>query len=369
MKKTAILLALVMLLSVFAFSCQKDDVSGDNNNEQNNENTSWDMPYQYDLTPYITVGEYKGIAYETEKIEVTEEDIDAAIESVLESSATYVDVERGAQMGDLINIDYTGYLDGEAFENGSDTDFETVLGEAGFIDGFEDGLVGVAAGQTVDLNLTFPDPYLNNEELSGAAVVFTVTMNSVQEEVLPELTDEFVAGLEIEGVTDIASYRTFVSEALLTQAEDNRYYTDRNAIWEIVKDNATVISYPEEEYDAKYNEVMNYYEQTAASMETTLDEMLTMYSMTMEDIETEAVNYAENMTGEELLFFSIAKLENIVPTKEDFDAYVEYYAPLYGLDAETFLLYFEEDTIWRSLLWDLVMEVIYDSAIITEAQA
>ena len=140
----------------------------------------------------VELGEYKGVTYTPASTEVTDEDVDAQIQAMLDRYPTMNSVDRAAQQGDTVNIDYVGKLDGVAFDGGSATGTDLELGSGMFIDGFEDGLVGASKGDKLNLDLTFPDPYTNNPDLAGKAVVFEVTVNDVKESIPAELNEEFV---------------------------------------------------------------------------------------------------------------------------------------------------------------------------------
>ena len=137
-----------------------------------------------DTTADVVLGQYKGIEVTVPGVEeVTEEDIDNEIRNVLieEGKSTTETLESGTVAdGDTVNIDYVGKVDGVAFDNGSDTDFDLTIGSNQFIDGFESSLIGKEIGSTVDIDVTFPDPYQNNPDLAGQPAVFTVTIHSAQ---------------------------------------------------------------------------------------------------------------------------------------------------------------------------------------------
>ena len=195
---------------------------------------------EYVAESSVKLGEYKGIAVTVTEASVTDEEVENQIQQVLNSKAEYREVDRAAQTGDQVNIDYKGLLDGEAFEGGTAEGYDLTLGSGSFIDGFEDGLVGAVKGDQKDLNLTFPDPYPNNPDLAGKAVVFEVTVNAVKERSVPELTDEFVASVSPDDGT-VEKYRESTRENLLEQKQlsiDNQRDTD---ILNAVVDNSEVV--------------------------------------------------------------------------------------------------------------------------------
>lgn len=195
---------------------------------------------EYVAESSVKLGEYKGIAVTVTEASVTDEEVENQIQQVLNSKAEYREVDRAAQTGDQVNIDYKGLLDGEAFEGGTAEGYDLTLGSGSFIDGFEDGLVGAVKGDQKDLNLTFPDPYPKNPDLAGKAVVFEVTVNAVKERSVPELTDEFVASVSPDDGT-VEKYRESTRENLLEQKQlsiDNQRDTD---ILNAVVDNSEVV--------------------------------------------------------------------------------------------------------------------------------
>jgi trigger factor len=165
---------------------------------------------EYTALDYVTLGEYKGLNVSLEEMKVTDEDVEDEIAYNMRLSEIYESLEEGTvHDGDVANIDYEGKLDGEAFDGGTAKGYDLEIGSGTFIDGFEDGLIGVAVGDTVDLTLTFPENY-SNEDLAGQETVFTVTVNEIKR--TPELTDEHAETLSDGEYTDAASYRASVRE-------------------------------------------------------------------------------------------------------------------------------------------------------------
>ena len=142
----------------------------------------------YKALDYVELGEYKGLTVEVSPTTVTDEEVIKQIRANAGSDILEEVTEGTVEEGDTANIDYEGKLDGEAFDGGTAKDTDLEIGSGTFIPGFEDGLIGVKIGDTVDLPLTFPENY--TEELAGKDVVFTVTVNSVKR--MPELTDDLV---------------------------------------------------------------------------------------------------------------------------------------------------------------------------------
>lgn len=145
-----------------------------------------------EILPSIKLGDYKKLAAKPEKVSVTKKDIDEIIGRIKKGYAEKKPADRKAKKGDEVNIDFVGKKDDVAFDGGTAEGYDIVLGSDSFIPGFEDGIVGHKAGDKFDLDLEFPSHY-HVEELKGAKVVFSVTLNEVKEVVEPELTDELAA--------------------------------------------------------------------------------------------------------------------------------------------------------------------------------
>ena len=214
-----------------------------------------DLPV-YDPSEYVTLGEYKGLTIEVDLVEVTDEDVMSQI--ALETKQTVS--EGTVEEGDIVNIDYVGKIDGEEFEGGSAEGYDLEIGSSTFIDGFEEGIIGMQTGETKDLELTFPEDY-HSEELDGLDVIFTVTVNSISR--APELTDE-VAGSIVEGMTAEA-YQESVRQDLEEQAKENQKSDAQQKLLQAVYDNATISGYPEENLQYTINRAKNYYEWLAKS--------------------------------------------------------------------------------------------------------
>lgn len=154
----------------------------------------------------VTLSEYKGVTVNIEAPEVTDEEVDTKVETILAQNPNEVEVDRAAKEGDIVNIDFKGTKDGEAFEGGSAEDQDLELGSGKMIEGFESGLIGAKKGETKTLNLTFPEDY-REESLAGQPVVFEVTVNSVKEEQEAELNDDFVKRVSKEEYQTVDAYK------------------------------------------------------------------------------------------------------------------------------------------------------------------
>lgn len=312
----------------------------------------------------ITLGEYKGIPVTVTEATLTEEEVDAEIRQLLDYSAEYLEVERAAQMGDQVIIDYTGTKDGVAFDGGSAEDYDLVLGSNSFIDGFESGLVGVKKGDKKSLNLTFPDPYERNPALAGKDVVFDVTVNSVMERTVPELTDEFVAKVSPEDET-VEKLKENIREFIL---EQKQYQIDekRNAdILKAIIDNSEIVC-ATADVDKNLETQVQYYTNQASMYGLDFGTYAGLMGKDEEGFKAELREAAKDVTMQEMILKEIAAKENLSITNEDREAL----AKMYGYeDLASFLEVADQKIVDDTALMQKTLDFLADNAVITIAQA
>lgn len=321
---------------------------------------------------YVTLGQYKGLEAVKGSTEVTDEEVEAQIETLLTNNATTEEVKDRKEVkdGDILNIDYEGKLDGVAFENGTATGASLTVGSGQFIPGFEDALIGKKVGETSDIDVTFPDPYLNDPAMAGKDVVFTVTINSISKLVIPELTDELVSAFSEETST-VAEYKAKVKEQLLESKKssvDNQVLTD---LWSQTYANATVVDeIPEELITQKTDIMYKNVEMYAEAYGITLADFLKNYMMlTEEQFAEEAKVYALEAAKESLVLSAIAKAEGLELTKEELAQKITEYTEMYQYESEEKFKEGNDMTAFEeSILKTKVQEFIQDNAVIKEEQ-
>ena len=300
-----------------------------------------------DYSSYVSLGEYKGLPISP--IVVTEEEVTGRIQEYFRDTI---------QEGDTVNIDYTGYLDGEAFENGSDEGAFLTIGSGRFIDGFESGLIGVKIGETVDLNLTFPEPYETNPDMSGKEVVFTVKVNGIDGVVAAEYTLENVAANT--DCQTLEEYEQMISDQIYTEYNQERM----NQLWYQVVSNATVSGYPQEEVDAYAEDMRSYYEQMAMQYGVDLATLLAANNYTEESFEEECQLYGKSMMDETMVLYSIAAAEDMTITDEEYQSEMEELVNDSGMSEEFITSYYGgENYIRESMLFTKVIEYLASLAV------
>ena len=231
--------------------------------------------------------------------------------------------DRAAQNGDVVNIDYSGTVDGVAFNGGTYQGYDLTLGSGSFITGFEDQIVGHNIGDTFDVTVTFPDGYDastdadgNTVELSGKEAVFRVTVNSISEPVTPELTDEWVDSTFGTGddVHTVEALRTYFSDALYDQNLED-------AIMDSLLDNAAFQDLPSEVPGYYACMFLNYYYQLASYYSSDLDTIAQAQGYTDANAMLGASDTViTHLAKQDLLYQAIAESQGIEPTQEQLDA-------------------------------------------------
>ncbi len=334
-----------------------------------------DMKYLKDFDPskYVTLGNYKGMNITIAKNEVTDEDVESYINYLLSANESYIDItDRDvAQNGDVANIDYTGKKDGVAFDGGTATGYDLNLGSGVFIDGFEDGVVGMKVGETKDLNLKFPENYAN-EELAGADVVFTVKLNSIKEAVIPELTDEYVKSLD-NGLATVEEYKADIRKTMEDSNASARESQIEQAITDKLLSEATVNGAPSGFVTRLIDTVVNEITETANNAGVEPGLVASYYYGVSEDNYVEGLKtfVNDNLLPNYLVFGAVARAEGIKVTDEDIDKDIQRMIEENAADitVEEYKKDFTEDDLesYREyLLITKAMDLLKESAVITE---
>ena len=264
-----------------------------------------------DTKSEVKLGEYKGIAVTVESLpDVTDDEVEQMVQSSVENSTVSGQItDRAVAQGDTVNVNYTGYMDDEEIPDSSVEDYNMLIGSGIFFNGAESGLVGVMPGETVDISVTYPEGY-PQEDLVGKTAVYKVTVNYIVQEEQAQLTDEFVAS--ISDCETVDEYRQMIREALEASRENEREMNRRNAVWEQVLENAQVISYSQADIDAIVGEYTSYDEAAAEDFGISLEEYVQTYQdMTMDEYNSSVEELAQNEIKNELVIDAIAEAESI----------------------------------------------------------
>ncbi len=314
---------------------------------------------------YVTLGAYKGVEVVVEKIAASEEEIEAYALQIYNSFITADNggiKDRAIELGDTANIDYVGKKDGVAFDGGTANGYNLGIGSGSFIDGFEDGLVGVKPGETVDLNLTFPEGY-QAEDLAGQEVVFTVTVNYIVPAEAADMEDAVVAGFANEAYSNVAELNEYAATELEANNQAAWETEGEYAVLNTIINNATFTEIPEE-----------YLEEARTSIESTLNMYASYYGLDAATFclyaygmekETFVEAQAENYAKELLVYQAIANAENLNVSDKELKEKLEQYAEEAGAEnVEAYLGDATEEDFRQSLMVENVYNFIQDNAVI-----
>ena len=324
-----------------------------------------------DLEKYVTkLGEYKGMQLTGSATEITDEYVESYIDYMLENSKEPVAIteERPVQTGDVVNIDYVGKKDGVAFDGGTAQGYDLTIGSGTFIDGFEDGLIGANVGDTLDLNLTFPENF-GSEDLAGQAVVFTVTVNAISELVRPELNDEYVQSLGMDYCQNVEEFYGVVRQSLEDSANAN---LENELQTQVIQKLMEICEFTEEVPE----DMFNYYKEqidanfvnsaSAVGMEKT-DYISQYYGMTEEQYTTEIETGALNSARQAIVCAMIAEKEGIEVSDEELNAKIEENYANFGYESVEAYMESGNSEDYRDYLLTMeVLDFLLDNAVVTE---
>ena len=316
------------------------------------------------VADYVTLGEYTGVEVSVDAPVVTDEYLDSYIDYVLQSNMVKTEVtDRPVEEGDIVNIDYEGKIDGVAFDGGTAQGYDLTIGSGAFIDGFEDGLIGAQSGETLDVNVTFPEDY-RGEEVAGKDAVFTVTVNSISVESLPELTDEFVQGLDV-GVNTVEEYRQYAYDLLMEEEQNTHDSNAEIAILEAVMANSELQDPPEDMTNRYYSRMIDNMTYYASMYGYDLETFLSIQG-TSED----AIRESSVQAGQEIITMqAIAEAEGLSVTDEELDAEIESNAGSLGYDdVEEYRASLDVEGYREYMMSEKVLDFLLENAVVTDVE-
>lgn len=268
--------------------------------------------------PEVELGKYTDYKIGKEKVEVKDEEVDAAIEALRKQNATIAPKDGQAEKGDIVVMDFEGFVEGVPFEGGKAENYELELGSGAFIPGFEDQLVGSTAGIEVEVKVKFPENY-GPDEISGKDALFKCTIHEVKQKVLPALDEEFVKDLNIPEVKTLDELKANRKEALLKQKEDGARQAYLNKLVEEIKKVSKFDIADEiiaEEKENRKKDMENRLKQSGIDLE----QYLILTKTSAEDFDKQMSEEARKGLESFLVMDNVATKENLTVTDEELDA-------------------------------------------------
>jgi len=310
------------------------------------------------VQPEVTLGEYKGLTAPKDVKEVTPEDIDHELKPYITRATQMVDVDRAAQTGDTVNIDYEGFIDGEAFEGGQDTEHDLELGSGAFISGFEDQLTGVKAGEEKDVEVTFPEDYAA-KDLAGKKAVFKVKVHAVKEKQTPELDDEFAK--DVSEFETLEAFREDLGKKLAERRENQARSAFEEALLDQAVGNMTA-DIPDAMVEIRAQRMLDDYARRLKNQGIELEQYMRFTGTTANMLQKEAMEGALRQVRLELLLKAIAKAEDISASDEELEEECKKLGEQYGMDAAKVREIVPESQIRSDIINQKAANVVFDSA-------
>ncbi len=264
------------------------------------------------VKPEVTLGEYKGVTVEKADTTVSAKEVTERLNRELEKNARVVDVDREIKTDDTATIDFVGSVDGVEFAGGKGEDYPLTIGSGTFIPGFEDQLIGHKTGETVDVNVTFPEEY-GAKDLAGKAALFKVTIKGVKEKQVPAADDEFAS--EVSEFDTLDEYKKDLKKTIKEEKEKQAAAANQNAVVAKVVENAT-LEIPAPMVEMQVEQMYYEYQMRLQQQGIPMDQYLQITGLTKEKLEEQMKPSAENNIKSSLVLEAIQKQENIEASDE-----------------------------------------------------
>lgn len=315
------------------------------------------------VKPEVKIEGYKGIEVTKAPAVVTDGDVTAEVEKVRERNARVVEVtDRAAENGDIVTIDFDGYVDDKQFDGGKAENHELTLGSGQFIPGFEDQIIGHQIDEEFDVNVKFPEDY-HAEELKAKDATFKVKLHAIKKKELPEADDEFAK--DVSEFDSLAEYRADVEKKLLEQRQKAADADVENQLVDAVIEKVEA-EIPDEMVENEVDEIINSFAYRLQSQGLKLETYLQYTNMTTDDLRTQYKPQAERQVKVRLGLEKIAELEEIKPTAEETEAEYQKLAEAYSMPLENVKNLVNAENLNADIANQKVIDLIRENAVITE---
>ena len=322
------------------------------------------LTVETDVYPTVTLGQYKGLEVPKAEATLTDAEVDAEIERLRERNARITTVERPAQLGDTVVIDFEGFKDGVPFEGGKGEGHSLKLGSGSFIPGFEDQLVGCSAGEEKTVEVVFPENY-GASELAGQPATFQCKVHEVKETVKPALDDEFAKDVSEFDTLDelVADTRKKLTE----QREKSVDEAFRNAVLSAAAQNVTV-TVPHTMIENSLDNMMQNFQYQLSMSGMTLKDYMQMLGMNEQSLRQNMAASAEARVRSELMLEEVVKAENIQVSDEEVAARYDEMAKQSGMEMDKLKEMVSEENVKNDVAVNHAIELIVSSAVPTKIE-
>ena len=319
------------------------------------------------VAPEVVVKDYKGVKVEVTKKELNEEDVEGELKAMQQRNARLVVVDRPAEDGDTVVLDYEGWCEENQFEGGTAENQTLILGSGQFIPGFEEQLVGCKAGDAKDVEVTFPEEY-HAEELAGKPAVFKCRIHEVKTQELPELDDEFAK--DVSEFDTLEEVKKDIREKLEKTLQDAKEYEGKDKVLQQVYE-ANPLELPQAMIDSEAANMLNEFGYQLQSQGLNLDQYCKYLNKTQQQMIDEFKPDAEKRVKSRLIVEAVAKQEGVEVTQEDIDKELAAMAAQYGMAQSQIKSIFGEenmDYLKKDIMSRKAIDLMYEAAEITEVE-
>ena len=318
------------------------------------------------VKPEVTLGEYKGVEVEVSGTEVTEEEVAAELKKEQESNSRTLDVDdRAVENGDMITLDFEGFVEGTAFEGGKGTDYPLTIGSNSFIPGFEEQLVGAEIGKETEVNVTFPENY-QAENLAGKPAVFKCTVKKIEVKELPELDDEFAK--DVSEFDTLAEYKEDIAKKLKERKEDVAKREKEDKVVDKIIENAEM-DIPEPMVQSQISQLMNDFIRRMQAQGLSIDQYYQFTGLDQAKIQEQMRPQALKRIQSRLVLEKVAEVENIEISDEKVDEEIAKMAEMYKMEADKLkevMGDYEKEQIKKDLAVQEAVTLVAEAAKVTE---
>ena len=281
--------------------------------------------------PEVKLGEYKGVEIDKIEYPVTDEDVDNAVEDERKKNARMISVDdRAAENGDIVTIDFEGFVDGEPFDGGKGEEYDLEIGSGTFIPGFEEQVIGAKVGDDIEVKVTFPEEY-HADTLAGKDAVFKVKVHEIKMRELPEADDDFAS--EVSEFDTINEYKKDIKAKLEKSAEHRAKHATEDAVIDAVVENSEV-DLPEAMVEGQIDRLVSDFAQRLSYQGVSVDMYLKYTGTTMEAFRAQFKQQAEKQLRGSLVLEAIGKAEGIEVGEEELELQIVDMAKQYNMETD-----------------------------------
>lgn len=316
------------------------------------------LTIETELYPEVTLGQYKGIEVPNREVKVEESEVDAEVNRMAERNARIETVDRAAQMGDTVVIDFEGFEGGKPFQGGKAEDYSLTLGSGSFIPGFEEALVGAVAGEERDVNVTFPENYA--KELAGKPAVFKCKVHEVKESIKPELDDEFAK--DVSEFDTLDALKNDIRERFTKSREEQNERAFESSAVQLAAANMTC-NVPACMIDEQVDHQIEQFAYQLQSQGMKMEDYTKMIGGDLSSLRQSMRPMAEQTVRSDILLSEIARAENLEVTDEEVEEELKKLAEQYQMELDKVKAAVDTAAVKSDLMGKKAAKIITDNAV------